>query len=46
MAELMAGYAAGRLKPHVSHVLPIERAEEGLALLRNRKATGKVVIKP
>jgi NADPH:quinone reductase len=46
MAELMAWYAAGRLKPHVSHVLPLDRASEGLALLRDRKATGKVVITP
>ena len=37
-------YAEGRLKPHVSHVLPLDRANEGLELLRTRKATGKVVI--
>lgn len=37
-------YEAGRLKPHVSHVLPLEQANEGLELLRARKATGKVVI--
>ncbi|MEP1964866.1 NADPH:quinone oxidoreductase family protein [Tateyamaria sp.] len=37
-------YVAGKLKPHVSHVLPLAQANEGLELLRNRKATGKVVI--
>ena len=37
-------YAQGKLKPHVSHVLPLERANDGLDLLRTRKATGKVVI--
>jgi NADPH2:quinone reductase len=37
-------YAEGRLTPHVSHVLPLEDANEGLDLLRSRKATGKVVI--
>ena len=37
-------YAEGRLKPHVSHVLPLDRAAEGLELLRSRASTGKVVI--
>jgi len=37
-------YVQGKLKPHVSHVLPLERANEGLELLRSRKATGKVVV--
>ncbi len=36
----------GRLRPHVSHVLPLERAAEALELLRSRRATGKVVIRP
>jgi NADPH:quinone reductase len=43
---LMAWHAEGRLKPHVSHVLPLARVAEGLALLKDRKATGKVVITP
>ena len=42
--RLLDWYRAGHLKPHVSHVLPLERAEEALALLRDRKATGKVVV--
>lgn len=46
MQDLMAMYVDGRLSPHISHVLPLERAEEGLDLLRNRKSTGKVVITP
>lgn len=37
-------YVQGKLKPHVSHVLPLERANEGLELLRSRQAIGKVVI--
>jgi NADPH2:quinone reductase len=44
IAQLLAWYAEGRLKPHVSHVLPLERAEAALDLLRNREATGKVVV--
>lgn len=37
-------YAEGRLKPHVSNVLPLAEANAGLDLLRSRKATGKVII--
>ena len=37
-------YAEGRLKPHVSNVLPLAQANEALDLLRTRKATGKVVV--
>jgi NADPH2:quinone reductase len=37
-------YVAGKLKPHVSNVLPLDRANEALDLLRTRKATGKVVV--
>lgn len=41
---LLGWYAEGRLRPHVSHVLPLERVAEGLELLRSRASTGKVVI--
>jgi NADPH2:quinone reductase len=41
----MIWYGQDKLKPHVSHILPFEQAEEGLALLRNRQSTGKVVVK-
>lgn len=41
---LIDWYVAGKLKPHVSHVLPLEQANQGLDLLRSRTATGKVVI--
>lgn len=34
----------GRLKPHVSHRLPLERGAEALRLLEGRKTTGKVVL--
>ncbi len=41
---LLGWYADGRIRPHVSHVLPLAQAEAGLDLLRRREATGKVVI--
>jgi NADPH2:quinone reductase len=44
LAELMRWHAERRLNLHVSHVLPLDRAAEGLDLLRGRGATGKVVI--
>ncbi len=46
LSEVMDWYAKGRLKPHISHILPLDRADEALALLAERKATGKVVIVP
>jgi len=44
LATLISWYQDGKLKPHISHTLPLDRAAEGLALLRDRKSTGKVVI--
>lgn len=46
MATLLGWYTDGRLKPHVSNVLPLDRADEALELLRSRKSTGKVVVTP
>jgi NADPH2:quinone reductase len=46
LAELMDWYAQGRLKPHISDTLPLDRAAEGLELIASRKSTGKVVITP
>lgn len=46
LTELFDWYAKGRLKPHVSHILPLEQADQALELLRSRKSTGKVVVTP
>jgi NADPH:quinone reductase len=45
MSQLLRWRAEGLIRPHVSHVLPFEAFPDGLALLRERKATGKVVIR-
>ncbi|CAN1515419.1 Qor NADPH,quinone reductase and related Zn-dependent oxidoreductases [Paracoccaceae bacterium] len=45
MTKLLQMRAAGQIHPHVGQVLPFEGFPEGLALLRDRKATGKVVIR-
>jgi NADPH2:quinone reductase len=42
--RLIAWYVEGRIRPHVSHVLPLAEANAALALLRHREATGKVVL--
>ncbi|SMX27752.1 Phthiocerol synthesis polyketide synthase type I PpsC [Pelagimonas phthalicica] len=44
LEQLIAWHGEGKLKPHVSHVLPLEQAGDGMELLRGRKSTGKVVI--
>ncbi len=44
MAELFAMYAAGKIKPLVSATYPLEQAVEAMELLRQRKATGRVVV--
>ncbi|MEI2805448.1 NADPH:quinone oxidoreductase family protein [Albidovulum sp.] len=44
LATLFAWYGEGRLRPHVSHELPLDRAGEALELLRSRQSTGKVVV--
>lgn len=44
LATLFDWAAEGRIKPHISHTLPLDRAQEGLDLLKTRASTGKVVI--
>ena len=46
LATLFDWAAEGKIKPHISHRLPLEQFEEGLDLLRTRKATGKVILEP
>lgn len=45
MAQLFDWYDTGKLSPPVGHVLPFDQAAEGLAMLRERRSTGKVVIR-
>ena len=44
LAELLSLYERGKIRPHVSHVVPFAEAPAALDLLRRRKATGKVVV--
>jgi NADPH2:quinone reductase len=42
--ELLRWHAEGRLKPHVSHRVPLAQAARALELLTSRRAQGKVVV--
>lgn len=44
LAQLVEWHHEGKIKPHVSNALPLDRALEGMDLLKSRKSTGKVVI--
>jgi NADPH2:quinone reductase len=42
--ELLRWYGEGKLKPCISHRLPLERSVEAMRLLTERRAYGKVVV--
>lgn len=44
VAELFQLYAEGKIKPRISATFPLEKGGEAIALLGDRKATGKVVV--
>jgi NADPH2:quinone reductase len=44
MTELLGWWRAGRVRPHVSNVLPLADAARAIGLLTSRAATGKVVL--
>jgi NADPH2:quinone reductase len=46
MAELFGWLAQGRLRPHVSHVYPLAETPAALDALLQRRAVGKLVIRP
>ncbi len=44
LRTLFDWFDKGRIAPHISHILPLDRVSEGFELLRTRKSTGKIVI--
>jgi 2-desacetyl-2-hydroxyethyl bacteriochlorophyllide A dehydrogenase len=46
LAALMNLIAAGKIKPVIDKVLPLEEAREGLRLIADREVIGKVVVTP
>ncbi len=45
-ATLLGWWEEGKLRPHVSETMPLERAVEALNLLKTRRSIGKVVLTP
>jgi NADPH:quinone reductase-like Zn-dependent oxidoreductase len=46
LASLLAMIAAGKIKPVIDKVLPLEEAAEGLRLIEEREVVGKVIVTP
>jgi alcohol dehydrogenase len=46
LAALMDLISAGKIKPVIDKVLPLEQAREGLRLIQDREVIGKVVVTP
>ena len=46
LQALMGLIAAGKMKPVIDKVLPLERAAEGLRMIESREVFGKVVVTP
>ena len=44
VAELLRWHGEGKLRPCITHRLPLERAVEGIRLLTDRQAHGKIVV--
>jgi len=44
VADLMAFYAEGKIKPRISRTFPLERADEAIQALGDRSAMGKIVV--
>jgi NADPH:quinone reductase len=44
--ELLAWYDEGKLRPCISHRLPLEKSVEAIRLLTDRRAYGKVIVVP
>jgi NADPH2:quinone reductase len=44
METLLGWYAAGEIKPHASHIFPLEDYAQALETLKARKSTGKIVL--
>ena len=45
MAQLMTWHSEGKLAPAINHIFDFARTEDALAMLRERRSTGKIVIR-
>lgn len=44
LATMFAWYREGKVRPHIAHELPLAGAARALALLKERNATGRIVL--
>ncbi len=42
--QMLTWFEEGKLKPHVSHTLPLEKAADAMYMLLRREAVGKIVL--
>lgn len=45
LSTLVGWHGRGLIRPHISHVLPLDQAADALSLLKDRRSTGKVVVR-
>jgi NADPH2:quinone reductase len=46
VAQLMAWYGEGKLRPHIGARFPLDRTRDALALVMGRGALGKIIVEP
>lgn len=42
--EVISMWLEGKVKPHISHRVPLAEANEALEIIKSRKSTGKVLL--
>lgn len=45
MSQLMEWHSQGKLSPAINHIFDFDRTEDALAMLRERRSTGKIVVR-
>jgi NADPH2:quinone reductase len=46
ISRLLAWGAEGAIRPHIDHVLPLDRTADALRMMESRQIKGKVIVKP
>jgi NADPH:quinone reductase len=46
MRQILAWCADGTLRPHIGQIFPLEETAKAVALLEDRKAVGKIIVRP
>jgi NADPH2:quinone reductase len=46
MRQLLAWCEDGTLRPHIGKIFPLEETAQAVAMLEERKAVGKIIVRP